>query len=158
VRDADGSERAEHGSERLARLLLGLYGRESLRRGWQRGTGKASERRLGVQLMIPETGIATGSPPINGAGIADLGTKSPKSFAADQKEEDLRITEPAAEDEPLPQVEDSILLMAMQQQYEKSKTARETRARLNRRNWDALHGKFDFLAKKRPGQSQIVIP
>src|SRR5215475_5190340 len=60
--------------------------------------------------------------------------------------------------EPLPTLEDSVLLQIMQQTYEKSKSARETRARLNRRNWDALHGKFDFLAKKRPGQSQIVIP
>jgi hypothetical protein len=46
----------------------------------------------------------------------------------------------------------------MQQDHERSKSSRETRARLNRRNWDAIHGKFDFLAKKRPGQSQIVIP
>src|SRR5262249_17153189 len=108
--------------------------------------------------MIPETGIATGSPPMNGAGIADMGTKSAKSITPEIPEDDARLIPPADEEEPLPKVDDAILLMAMQQQYEKSKTARETRARLNRRNWDALHGKFDFLAKKRPGQSQIVIP
>src|SRR5215471_2135179 len=60
--------------------------------------------------------------------------------------------------EPLPDITDDKLLQIMQQCYERSRTARETRKRLNRRNWDALHGKFDFLAKKRPGQSTIVIP
>ena len=73
-------------------------------------------------------------------------------------EDDLRDQPPTDENAPLPTVDDAILLQIMQQTYERSKTARETRARLNRRNWDALHGKFDFLAKKRPGQSQIVIP
>src|SRR5262245_16880166 len=71
-------------------------------------------------------------------------------------------TEPNFGDEtaadPLAGVTDSTLLQIMQSAYERSKTARETRARLNRRNWDAFHGKFDFLAKKRPGQSMIVIP
>ena len=60
--------------------------------------------------------------------------------------------------DPLPQVDDAILLQAMQMAYERAKTARETRRKLNRRNWDAYHGKFDFLAKKRAGQSTIVIP
>src|SRR5262249_24902039 len=108
--------------------------------------------------MIPETGIATGSPPMNGAGIADMGTKSAKSITPEIPEDDARLIPPADEEEPRPKADDAIPLMVMQQQYEKSKTARETRARLNRRNWDAVHGKFDFLAKKRPGQSQIVIP
>lgn len=60
--------------------------------------------------------------------------------------------------EPVPPIEDAILLQAMQSAYEQSKAARETRKRLNRRNWDAFHGKFEFLAKKRAGQSAIVIP
>src|SRR5262249_2588126 len=60
--------------------------------------------------------------------------------------------------EPLPDIEDSKLLRIMQATKERSRTSRETRKRLNRRNWDAVHGKFDFLAKKRPGQSMIVIP
>src|SRR5215475_3078568 len=67
-------------------------------------------------------------------------------------------TPPLQDPEPLPDITDDKLLMIMQQCYERSRTARETRKRLNRRNWDALHGKFDFLAKKRPGQSTIVIP
>jgi hypothetical protein len=97
--------------------------------------------------------------PMNGAGIADLGTMTGGFPAPDGPDSILpppptRLTDP----DPLPDIEDSKLLQIMQQQYERSKTARETRKRLNRRNWDALHGKFDFLAKKRPGQSQIVIP
>jgi len=59
---------------------------------------------------------------------------------------------------PLPDIDDATLLQIMQSAYEKSRSARETRKMLNRRNWDAFHGKFEFLARKRPGQSTIVIP
>ena len=62
------------------------------------------------------------------------------------------------DEQPLPDVDDALLLQAMQQAYETSKSARETRKKLNRRNWDAFHGKFEFLAKKKPGQSAVVIP
>jgi hypothetical protein len=67
-------------------------------------------------------------------------------------------TPEAPEPDALDTVEDSTLLQIMQSAYSRSQTARETRKRLNRKNWDAFHGKFDFLAKKRPGQSMIVIP
>lgn len=77
---------------------------------------------------------------------------------AEAPEEDLRAQAPAKDAEPLPKIDEVILLQIMQRDYERSRSARETRRRLNRRNWDALHGKFDFLQKKRPGQSQIVIP
>jgi len=98
-------------------------------------------------------------PPQVGAGLGGLGTKTqPDPIQFDTAEEDSYGQPPVAGDEPLPQIDDAILLQIMQRDHERSKTARETRARLNRRNWDALHGKFDFLAKKRPGQSQIVIP
>jgi hypothetical protein len=77
---------------------------------------------------------------------------------AEAPEEDLRAQKPVKDPDPLPQIDETILLQIMQRDYERSRSARESRKRLNRRNWDALHGKFDFLAKKRPGQSQIVIP
>lgn len=62
------------------------------------------------------------------------------------------------EPDPLDLIDDSTLLQAMQQCYERARTARETRKRLNQRNWDAFHGKFEFLTKKKAGQSRIVIP
>jgi len=97
---------------------------------------------------------------MNGAGVPGLpgnppmlGGGPPTTNGAPKM-----LTAQVADPEPLPQIDDSKLLQIMQQAYERSKTARETRKRLNRRNWDALHGKFDFLAKKKPGQSMIVIP
>src|SRR5262249_56805239 len=58
---------------------------------------------------------------------------------------DLGMEAPPIEDpDPLPQVDDAILLQAMQIAYEQSKSTRETRRKLNRRNWDAFHGKFEF--------------
>lgn len=96
---------------------------------------------------------------MNGAGIAGMmGTMSgtaPQILAPPDEAYQGLV---AQDDEPLPQIDDGLLLQIMQRDYERSKTARETRKRLNRRNWDALHGKFEFLAKKRPGQSQIIIP
>src|SRR5262249_35963427 len=88
-----------------------------------------------------------GNPPTLGGGPpAVMGSAAPPP------------TPPLQDPEPLPDITDDKLLMIMQQCYERSRTARETRKRLNRRNWDPLHGKFDSLAKKRPGQSTIVIP
>jgi hypothetical protein len=77
---------------------------------------------------------------------------------AEAPEEDLRAQPATPEDEPLPAIDDAILLQIMQRDFERAKSARETRKSLNRRNWDAFHGKFEFLAKKRAGQSRIVIP
>ena len=83
---------------------------------------------------------------------------TPSNIPPDAPEEDLtRLPSPQPGD-PMPHIDDAILLQIMQRDLERSRSARETRSRLNRKNWDALHGKFDFLAKKRPGQSQIVIP
>src|SRR5215475_12386054 len=88
-----------------------------------------------------------GNPPMLGGGPAPAPMPMPQAPPP-------RVSDP----EPLPTIEESTLLQIMQQCYERSRSARETRKRLNRRNWDALHGKFDFLAKKKPGQSMIVIP
>src|SRR5215468_9483828 len=101
--------------------------------------------------------------PLPGGGPPPLGPGAPLSPDAQKLLAPSDVSPTALEslvqdEEPLPEIEDSILLQIMQQCYERSRTARETRKRLNRRNWDALHGKFDFLAKKRPGQSTIVIP
>src|SRR5262244_242799 len=91
-----------------------------------------------------------GNPPTLGGGPAP----APMPPTAPAAAMPMRVADP----EPLPQIDESKLLQIMQQCHERSRSARETRKRLNRRNWDAVHGKFDFLAKKRPGQSMIVIP
>jgi hypothetical protein len=84
--------------------------------------------------------------------LADLGLEAAGADALAP----LGLEEP--EEEPLPEVDDAILLQIMQSAYTRSRDARETRKRLNRLNWDAFHGKFAFLAKKRPGQSAVVVP
>ena len=91
------------------------------------------------QPGMPPPGMPMGGPP---PPPPDLGMEAP----------------PIEDPDPLPQVDDAILLQAMQIAYEQSKSTRETRRKLNRRNWDAFHGKFEFLVKKRAGQSAIVIP
>ena len=101
--------------------------------------------------------------PLPGGGPPPLGPGAPLSPDAQQLVAPSDVSPTALEslvqdEEPLPEIEDSILLQAMQQCYERSRSARETRKKLNRRNWDALHGKFEFLGKKRAGQSTIVIP
>lgn len=87
----------------------------------------------------------------NSRGAPGAGESPPEPAPFDTAEE----TQAA---DPLAAVSDATLLQIMQRDHSNSRDARETCSRLNRRNWDALHGKFDFLAKKRPGQSQIVIP
>lgn len=87
-----------------------------------------------------------------------LGAHVPAQIPNEAPEEELQQQPQTDEEGPLPAIDDAILLQIMQRAHENSRSARETRRRFNRRNWDALHGKFDFLQKKRPGQSQIVIP
>jgi hypothetical protein len=98
---------------------------------------------------------------MNGAGLGDLNVGRgliPPPIPSEEAAAPPTPSGPVDAIEPLPAIEDATLCQVMQQCYETSDSARKTRASLNRRNWDALHGKFDFLAHKRPGQSQIVIP
>lgn len=96
---------------------------------------------------------------MQGPAVADLPglTGLDQSQGTEDPLEPLVAWAPEPPD-PLDAITDSTLLQMMQSAYERSKSARENRRSLNTRNWNAFHGKFDFLSKKKPGQSTIVIP
>jgi hypothetical protein len=60
--------------------------------------------------------------------------------------------------DPYAEISDALLLHIMNEGYARSREARRERNRANELNWKALHGQFEFLNRKMPGQSRIVIP
>lgn len=57
-----------------------------------------------------------------------------------------------------PEISDALLLQIANEGYSRSREARRERNRANELNWKALHGQYEFLNRKQPGQSRIVIP
>jgi hypothetical protein len=76
----------------------------------------------------------------------------------DDMNESSMEAEPLEPADPLEAISDDTLLQIMRSAYERSKTSRAVRKQLNKRNWDAFHGKFAFLTKKQAGQSAVVVP
>lgn len=107
--------------------------------------------------------IGAGGSMGGGAGPGDIGASS--DFG-DTSAMGLPATEPEVssqgqpeeETDPFPDISDTILLHIMNEGYSRSRESRRERNRANELNWKALHGQFEFLNRKQPGQSRIVIP